>query len=119
MPLLSLALLVLPAPVWAQDPSPVAVQKCEIWTAPAARESPTVDISFANQRAVPAVAIDFAAAWDGGRTQAFHDAGHFAQSVTVARRYGGTTWTHLYEQRSEAATCRVTRVRYADGAVWP
>jgi hypothetical protein len=119
MPLLSLALLALAVPVCAQDPAPVAVQRCEVWSAPDARESPTVYIAFANQRAVPAVEIDLAAAWDGGSTQTFDEAGRFAQNVTVARRYGGTTWTHLYEQRLEPATCRVTRVRYADGAVWP
>jgi hypothetical protein len=119
MPLLSLALLVLAAPAWAQDPAPVAVQRCEIWAAPDGREWPTVDIAFANQRAVPAVAIDLASVWDGGGTETFHETGRFAQNVTVARRYEGTTWTHLYEQRLEPATCRVTHVRYADGAVWP
>jgi hypothetical protein len=119
MPLLSLALLGFAAPASAQDPAPVAVGRCEVWTAPDARESATVEIAFANQRPLPASAIDLVVAWDGDRTQTFHEAGRFAQNVIVVRRYEGTTWTHLYERPSESANCRVTRVRYADGAVWP
>jgi hypothetical protein len=102
----------------AEEYAPIQVQQCEVWTAPDARDSATIDIAFANQRAIPAVAVDVTATWgDGSQSQTFHNVGRFTQNARIDRQYIDRTWTGFYETTAPA-TCQVARVRYADGSVW-